>query len=915
MSPETSTIFHVSPIRKSLGTNSRKGVATTGSAVPVSNISTRVTTTRQSHQVYDVHLSRIATSSPPRLGAKANDGRHKTFGHSILPNDDDLLYGEQKHHLFEMLDKSQDDQSYLDFIGSLEMANSAELTPSLACCLPSTNRPKSASSSGKLSLPPGLSRAQASPYPIIVPNKRDFVPPPGRTPPSYWAPGGCLVRITPPPRERLLTFAPRPGTLPPNYWSPGRVVYLRASLPSRNEDTGPMHGEMSTTTEDSAMSETNGSSGFIDNDPSLDQDNILDNFNGAISNISHIVASMTLIDLSENISSEAPDLVPQEDEPCYTISFGREPMGNMEDLCSYLQSEILEDVRFPGVSQSIWATCPTPPPSLFPNQSSVLTSSSSLLKYLCLECGFDLESLHTLEARFPVPQPAHEDATEVEHEPDVAPLGLAEGSDEKPQDTDGLVKRPEMQFSIQKTVDTPEEAPEAIQGKHTELAEGRDTPELGIRQTVEDSEDAAQTIDAELVEDHGIPELGTQKMAEDPESSQVADAEPAKELEVEVPGLGIQLTVDSEEASQVIDDDAQPAEEREADVTELVIQMTEVADLEEMSPTDASTELAEDCKPDMNELRIERTVEDLEEIPQADAGLVEGREHEVSEPGIQGMDKGSKDAESTSLEPLSIAYVQLAEIPSFSQYKSLVACGSWKMTYHPSVPLTRRRSLPENWRLSIFVRFDKDSLANKSPAKESPAKAFPAKEPPAPSPLPASPAPSTSFYINHAAQPSVESLATSVQSGHSYLRTVLAPKIKVKTRPDNASTFSLPVAPEKKKLSFFSKFSSNRTKHGGEENADVQEKPEQKKTSEWFKKFSKLPKKTAKSLGALHFHPAFLLILIVAPGHEGAGFHLRAHRRINLQVPPSGPTRSSAYLGHLSLQLTDVLFYVARYLQ
>ncbi|KAJ7045825.1 hypothetical protein C8F04DRAFT_1066311 [Mycena alexandri] len=72
-----------------------------------------------------------------------------------------------------------------------------------------------------------------------------------------------------------------------------------------------------------------------------------------------------------------------------------------------LDDALLANADLPGLFESMWATCPTPPPS--PNCSRPLRrlnrkASYALLNYLVLECGYDLGSLRRLEAHFPVPR-------------------------------------------------------------------------------------------------------------------------------------------------------------------------------------------------------------------------------------------------------------------------------------------------------------------------------------------------------------------------------------------------------------------------------------------------------------------------------------------------------------------------------
>ncbi|KAJ7187946.1 hypothetical protein C8R46DRAFT_1053137 [Mycena filopes] len=69
-----------------------------------------------------------------------------------------------------------------------------------------------------------------------------------------------------------------------------------------------------------------------------------------------------------------------------------------------MDDALLANAELPGLVQSMWATCPTPPPLPCSRPLKPLTRKASyaLLNYLLLECGYDLGSLRKLEAHFPV---------------------------------------------------------------------------------------------------------------------------------------------------------------------------------------------------------------------------------------------------------------------------------------------------------------------------------------------------------------------------------------------------------------------------------------------------------------------------------------------------------------------------------
>ncbi|KAJ7268684.1 hypothetical protein B0H12DRAFT_60905 [Mycena haematopus] len=211
--------------------------------------------------------------------------------------------------------------------------------------------------------PPGLPRPPR--YPIIVPVKNnEVIPRPGVTPPPHWAPGGgCdTVRIEPPPPMR---FQPRPGYDPPSYWHPGGRA-IRIDRPISDSDDAPVIQR--------SDSESSG----------LDQD-----------------------DTYESISTSASEN-DARDEGTPDAPTRKDPIHAQIEHILDMDDALLDDADLAGVPQSVWATCPTPPPS--PNcsrrtQHLDRKASYALLNYLLLDCGYDLASLRRLEARFPVPRP------------------------------------------------------------------------------------------------------------------------------------------------------------------------------------------------------------------------------------------------------------------------------------------------------------------------------------------------------------------------------------------------------------------------------------------------------------------------------------------------------------------------------
>ncbi|KAJ7091098.1 hypothetical protein C8R44DRAFT_817033 [Mycena epipterygia] len=115
----------------------------------------------------------------------------------------------------------------------------------------------------------------------------------------------------------------------------------------------------------------------------------------------------------------------------------------------------------------------------------------------------------------------------------------------------------------------------------------------------------------------------------------------------------------------------------------------------------------------------------------------------------------------------------------FAHSKLLMALDVQKPS-RPSPPLRRIRSLPECWRISAFIVFDKPA------------------PPPSPSPAPKpKPKAKAKMYQQGAAITSVESLAPPLQSGRSYLRSLNPLKTKTKTRPATPTFEPETVAPYK----------------------------------------------------------------------------------------------------------------------
>ncbi|KAJ6587207.1 hypothetical protein DFH09DRAFT_1142887 [Mycena vulgaris] len=190
----------------------------------------------------------------------------------------------------------------------------------------------------------------------------------------------------------------------------------------------------------------------------------------------------------------------------------------------------------------------------------------------------------------------------------------------------------------------------------------------------------------------------------------------------------------------------------------------------------------------------------------------------------------------TTLQPS--VFIDCSNAPTGAHSKLLKALLDERNPARSSFPLRRSHSLPEAWRVSAFIVFDKPS-------------------PPSPTPAPKPKA--NNVYLHSTAMSSAESLAAPPQSGHSYLRSIkpLKNKVKTKTRPDTANVRSV-VPPVKavpltrtytgtmKKTSFMSRL---RNRDG----ADDEDKPKAapKPAGKWFNKLSTMSKTTAERMRVL----------------------------------------------------------------
>ncbi|KAJ7495968.1 hypothetical protein B0H11DRAFT_2001334 [Mycena galericulata] len=389
MSPETPNVFHTSFLRKSLAAVSKIGHPNPPYTPKRDGSTSRPTL--QSHRIFNLHLSRLNTSSPPRLGPKVRSTPLKpanirdlvdTEGSTLL--DDDSMYNEVSPEVFRAPPKSyRNDRKFLPPMNRLDVDNNAaRLPPSLA----NSKVPPRA----RIPPPPGLRPPSPPRYPLIIPTKKNPVPQ-GAALPPHWAPGGgCNVRIEP---EPSMGFLPRPGTNPPPFWNPGGRA-TRIDKPLRVSVPAPL-----------PTSHSNGSSASYEGDVSLGQDTT-----GTVTN---------------SDSSASLDQAVKKDKD--HIQAQLENIFQMDD-------DVLRDADLPGVYESMWATCPTPPPSPASLSASRLTrkQSHALLNYLLLECGYDLGSLRRLTARFPVPKTEPEGAPRVDQgcAPDATELGNQSALDE-----------------------------------------------------------------------------------------------------------------------------------------------------------------------------------------------------------------------------------------------------------------------------------------------------------------------------------------------------------------------------------------------------------------------------------------------------------------------------------------------------
>ncbi|KAJ7747242.1 hypothetical protein B0H16DRAFT_925950 [Mycena metata] len=162
-----------------------------------------------------------------------------------------------------------------------------------------------------------------------------------------------------------VTFQPRPGNNLPLWCNPGNAV-THIDKPSIDDSSAVL-----------ASSRSNDSCASYGGEPSLDQDD----------------------SISTSTSSASGD-----DQDASQTKRDR-ILAQLDHILA-MDDALLANADLPGLFESIWATCPTPPPS--PNCSRPLRrlnrkASHALLNYLLLECGYDLASLRKLEAHFPVP--------------------------------------------------------------------------------------------------------------------------------------------------------------------------------------------------------------------------------------------------------------------------------------------------------------------------------------------------------------------------------------------------------------------------------------------------------------------------------------------------------------------------------
>ncbi|KAJ7680644.1 hypothetical protein DFH06DRAFT_425511 [Mycena polygramma] len=328
-----------------------------------------------------------------------------------------------------------DASTSLDEDDSMYNEQDSPATGNSAPDLPSTTR--------ALLPPPGLNLPQPPRYPIIVP-KKNVVLPPGITPPPHWAPGGsCDVRIEP---EPTIRFQPRPGYNPPLYWHPGgRATRL---------DKPECDAEASSATVQNLWAD-------ILSDGELRSDQVDTTFGN---------------DAERDGGKQ--DVAPGNKDPI---------QAQLEHLLD-LTDALLDSVNLPGVPQSVWATCPTPPPlprlSLPAQRLTRKASSYALLDYLLFECGYDLDSLSRLEARFPVLRPDPKDVPEEAKEstPDVTELDSGNGTDDlvlagTPEEVDGgLKKRNEFVVPLQTMVSVLDDILRTLDNEHPDATSALEHP-------------------------------------------------------------------------------------------------------------------------------------------------------------------------------------------------------------------------------------------------------------------------------------------------------------------------------------------------------------------------------------------------------------------------------------------------------
>ncbi|KAJ7772659.1 hypothetical protein DFH07DRAFT_168891 [Mycena maculata] len=377
---------HTSFIRKSLAAVSRIGHPNATSS-PKREPGRPVL---QSHRIFNLHLSRLNLSSPPRLGPKARKPATLTDGSTSL-DEDDSVYNEGSSDVFRTPPESYNDNlSLLGQNDSLDADNSAaQSPPSFGLIVNPTAVPPPSipplptvipSPPGLLSTtnvnavppsippPPGLPRL--SRYPLIITTSQNPVPA-GAAVPPYWAPGGGHnVRIEP---ERTMTFLPRPGTNPPPWWNPGgRATRIDRPPNQPVAASAPLPASVSSA-----------SSVAYEGDTSL----VHDDATGTV---------------SDSSSSESLDDAPMMKKDNVEAQLG--------------QVDVVRDANLPGAHGSGWVRRPTPhspsSPLAMPRRTS--GQSPALLNYLLLDCGYDLRSLDRLTARFPVPRREPENVSEVD---------------------------------------------------------------------------------------------------------------------------------------------------------------------------------------------------------------------------------------------------------------------------------------------------------------------------------------------------------------------------------------------------------------------------------------------------------------------------------------------------------------------